>query len=334
MDKIDKQLLDIIQSRFPIEKRPFQILAKKLNLTEEKVISHLEKLKKEGIIRRLGAIFNSKSLGYVSTLLAMKVPFSKIEEVAGIVNTYSGVTHNYLRDYEFNLWFTLTSPSEEELKETIEEIKTKTGLSEPLLLPAVKLFKIRAEFNLIDSSVKSNLKIKSLDAECQKSLVEEKSYMFTDDEKKLIRMLQEDLPLVTQPFKVIAGEVGLTEEEVIAKIQEWAKKGTIRRFGAILRHREAGFRENAMVVWRVPAKHVEKVGKIMATFKEVSHCYERLTYPGWPYNLFTMIHGRTKEECEEVARKISKATDTKDFKLLYSTREFKKVSMKYFVERK
>lgn len=334
MDKIDKQLLDIVQSRFPIDKRPFQILAKKLNLTEEKVISHLERLKKEGIIRRIGAVFDSKSLGYVSTLLAMKVPRQKIKEVAEIVNTYSGVTHNYLRDYEYNLWFTLTSPSEEELKETIEEIKTKTGLSELLLLPAVKLFKIRAEFNLIDSSVKSNLKIKSLDAECQKSLVEEKSYTFTDDEKKLIRMLQEDLPLVTQPFKVIAGEVGLTEEEVIAKIQEWAKKGTIRRFGAILRHREAGFRENAMVVWRVPAKQVEKVGKIMATFKEVSHCYERLTYPGWPYNLFTMIHGRTKEECEEVARKISKATDTKDFKLLYSTREFKKVSMKYFVERK
>ena len=148
MDKIDKQLLDIIQSKFPIDKKPFYLLAQELDSTEEEITSRIGKLKKDGIIRRLGAVFNSKSLGYVSTLLAIKVPGQRIEEVANLINSYDGVTHNYLRNHDYNIWFTLTASSEKKLKSIIEEIKTKTGISDLLFLPATKLFKIGVKFDL------------------------------------------------------------------------------------------------------------------------------------------------------------------------------------------
>lgn len=152
----------------------------------------------------------------------------------------------------------------------------------------------------------------------------------TDIEKAVCRAVQGDIPLTPRPFLKLAQEVGISEEEFISKVQEFLDKGYIRRFGAALRHREAGITANGMGVWVVPPPERERVGRIMASFKEVTHCYERPSFEGWPYNLFTMIHGRTKEECLEVARRISEATGIKEYRLLFSYREFKKESMAYF----
>ncbi|MBI5181601.1 MAG: Lrp/AsnC family transcriptional regulator [Nitrospirae bacterium] len=152
----------------------------------------------------------------------------------------------------------------------------------------------------------------------------------TEKEKSLIRIVQGDMPITERPYKAIADSLGVTEEEVIAKIKEFREKGYIRRFGATLRHREAGIMANGMGIWIVSKEDVQRVGKIMASFKEVTHCYERPTFADWPYNVYTMIHGKTREDCEAIAKKISEATDIKDYKMLYSTKEFKKTSMKYF----
>ena len=151
-----------------------------------------------------------------------------------------------------------------------------------------------------------------------------------DIEKQICKEVQEDIPLTSRPFKELADKVGISEDELIAKVNEFLEKGYIRRFGAALRHRKAGITANGMGVWIVPEKDRERVGKIMASFREVSHCYERPLFEDWPYNLFTMIHGRTKEDCLEVARKISKATGIKEYNLLFSSQEFKKESMVYF----
>jgi len=323
VDKIDKQLLDIIQSGFPIVERPFQALAKELSLTEEEVIFRLNKLKREKIIRRIGAIFNSKSLGYVSTLLAMKIPEQRIEEVANIINGYNGVTHNYLRNYDYNLWFTLTASSEKKLHSIIEEIKNRTGISDLLYLPATKLFKIGVKFNLGRSAVGSRRSaVQKLETGTQKR-------KFTEREINLIKQIQDDISLCIRPFKEIADKIDVLEKDIIKKINEWEKTGVIRRFGAILRHKKVGFKFNAMGAWIVPEEKADELGMIMASFKEVSHCYERPTYPGWPYNLFTMIHGKSRKDCEEVADNISKVTGIDNYRLLYSTKEFKKVSVNY-----
>lgn len=152
----------------------------------------------------------------------------------------------------------------------------------------------------------------------------------TEKEKSLIRIVQGDMPITERPYKAIADSLGVTEEEVIAKIKEFREKGYIRRFGATLRHREAGIMANGMGIWIVSKEDVQRVGKIMASFKEVTHCYERPTFSDWPYNVYTMIHGKTRDDCEAVAKRISEATGIKDYKMLYSTKEFKKTSMKYF----
>jgi DNA-binding Lrp family transcriptional regulator len=152
----------------------------------------------------------------------------------------------------------------------------------------------------------------------------------TDLDKKIIKEIQTDISITPRPFLDIANKLNIPEEDILKKIEELIDNGYIRRFGATLRHRIAGINANAMSVWIVPEKEVNRVGEIIASFKEVTHCYERHTLPDWKYNLYAMIHSKTKDGCIEIARKISEKTGIKDFKLLFSTEEFKKTSMEYF----
>lgn len=149
-------------------------------------------------------------------------------------------------------------------------------------------------------------------------------------EKAIIRRLSEDLPLDSEPYKIIAEELGTSEEILLKKIKELHDKQIVRRVSGILYHRKSGYNANAMVVWIVPEDKVDNVGKTLSYFKEITHCYERPTFQDWPYNLFTMIHSETKEECENIIKKISEVINIKDYKVLYSTKELKKSSIKYF----
>ena len=156
--------------------------------------------------------------------------------------------------------------------------------------------------------------------------------MLSGLDKSIIRRVQEDLPLVPEPYKEIARELDITENELISKIKEFCRSGIIRRFGTIVNHRNVGFISNAMVVWIVPKKIINDVSKIMISFPQVSHCYQRPTFPEWPYNLFTMIHGKSNQECEKIVKEITASINIKDYNMLYSSKELKKVSMKYFIE--
>lgn len=154
--------------------------------------------------------------------------------------------------------------------------------------------------------------------------------MLTELDKQLVRELQKGLPLVSRPFKEIASRLKMTEEELIEKIRSFIEGGQIRRFGAAVRHQDLGFVSNAMVVWDVPEAKVAEVGPIMAGFEQVSHCYQRPRYPGWPYNLFTVVHGKSREECIQAAESLARATGLDKYRLLFSTAELKKSSMRYF----
>lgn len=148
MDEIDKKLLTLIQRELPIDKRPFQIIAESLSITEKEVLERIDNLKKEGLIRRIGGIFNSRKLGYTSTLCAAKVPPSKVDYVAKVINSYDEITHNYIREGIYNMWFTVITYSQDRLHNIIDEIKLNTGLDEIMSLPAVKLFKIKVALDL------------------------------------------------------------------------------------------------------------------------------------------------------------------------------------------
>ncbi len=154
--------------------------------------------------------------------------------------------------------------------------------------------------------------------------------MINELDKNIIRLIQGDLPVNKRPFAAPASQIGITEAEFIERVSALKRRGIIRRFGATLRHQEAGFRSNAMVAWQVPDARIEEVGKRLARFREVTHCYHRRTSQGWPYNLYTMIHGNSKEQCKKIAARMSEAVGTEQYSLLFSEKEFKKTSMQYF----
>jgi DNA-binding Lrp family transcriptional regulator len=369
MDTIDKKILNLIQNGFPIQERPFAVLADQIGLSEGETIHRIKELKKRGIIRRIGAIFDSRSLGYSSTLVAMRVPSPRIEEVAALVNCYPNVTHNYERDGEYNLWFTLIAESEERIRQIMGEIVGASGIQDILNLPAKNIFKIQVNFSFEEagsrefqevwgtewqtagigsSETKDDTVIKDgaslrLSEEARESFYEADSgnrrtlgetetrnrFSHTQQEINLIRWLQGDLSIEERPFGKMAGKVGVGEKTVLDMIRKMTERGIIRRFGAVLNHQEAGYKHNAMGVWQVPAR-VHEVGAVMASFPQVSHCYERPRWPQWSYNVYTMIHGHSKEECAAIAERISRATGVVGYKLLFSVREFKKTSMEYF----
>jgi DNA-binding Lrp family transcriptional regulator len=323
MNETDKRLLDIIQDDFPLIREPFEEIASLLHISPNDVIMRLKRLKNDSMIRRIGATLDSKKLGYCSTLCAMKVPHHRVDEVAQIVNEYIGVTHNYIRDHDYNMWFTITAKSQQKLRRTMEEIKEGSGINELIDLPAIRVFKIRVRFPMTDAiSGKIARRTQSGDQKIN----------LTEIDKDIIRGIQGDITLIRRPFDAIADKIGIEVTELLTKMQRMRDQDIMRRFGAIVRHRNLGFTANAMGAWIVPDDKAEEIGIKMAAFQQVSHCYQRPARPGWPYNMFTMIHGKSKEKCEEVAELMSENTGINNYRLLYSTRELKKISMKYFTE--
>ena len=152
--------------------------------------------------------------------------------------------------------------------------------------------------------------------------------MSEDKDIELIKHMQDGIPLTKTPYKDISVALGVTEQEIIDRTKKLLKEGKIRRLAASIAHRMIGINSNAMTVWKVPCNRVDECGKIMAAFEEVTHCYERPTFPDWEYNVFTMIHGYTDEECEDVIARIKQETGLNDYVILYSEKEFKKVGVR------
>jgi DNA-binding Lrp family transcriptional regulator len=154
--------------------------------------------------------------------------------------------------------------------------------------------------------------------------------MIDDKEKQVISLIQGDLPLDPAPFAVLAKRIGMSEAEFLERVRDLKRRGILRRFGATLRHQEAGFSSNAMVAWHVPEERIEVVGKILSRFREVTHCYQRRPQKDWKYNLYTMVHGSSRAQCYGIADRMSRSAEVSDYVLLFSEREFKKTSMEYF----
>lgn len=338
MDDLDRSLLNTVQTSFPIDARPYQVLAELTGTTEQEAWQRVQDFREEGIIRRLGGVFDSHRLGYKSTLCAAKVPEEKIQTLDDFLLSIPGVTHNYLRRHAFNMWFTLIAPSQCEVEIILDRIKAVLGTSEVYSLPATRLFKISVDFdfkyekNELESDTQQEKEHKLFFPGAWSNGRKPEPFPVDEQDKVLIRVLQGDLPGTFTPFADIAKELAWEEGTVLDRTQKLLEVGLIRRFGSVLRHQRAGYTANAMGVWLVPEEKVEEIGKVMATFHEVSHCYQRPTFWDWPYNLFTMIHGRSVKECQEVMERISQATGIQDHDMLFSQRELKKSSMQYFME--
>lgn len=325
MDAIDQVILNKIQVAFPLNPRPYQLIGEEVGITENEAWQRLNNLRKKGVIRRIGGIFDSRSLGYVSTLCAAELPEAKIPILAQLMQGITEITHNYLRNHpKYNLWFTIIAESQERLEEVLTIVQTALDSKKVYNLPAIEVFKIGVLFSLGSESIVTPNGGYSIPKQFPK-------YILTDKDKLLVKHLQEDLPTSLIPFSDLARELDMDERDVIANAQRLMDNSVMRRLGAILVHRKAGFTSNAMGVWIVPEEKVRETGAKMAEFQEVSHCYQRPVLPDWPYNLFTMIHGQSDQECQQIMANISEVTGVKDYALLFSYKELKKSSMRYFI---
>jgi len=329
VDHLDKRLLNIIQAEFPLVSRPFEALGRSLDLAEAEVIERSAHLKKRRVIRQISAIFDTRSLGYRSSLVAMRVAPERVDEAAAVVNSHPGVSHNYRRNHAFNLWFTLAVPPTGDLERTVQLLHAMVGAESARILPTLRLYKIGLQLDMEGNSGAERVESGSVGyAESDRPAAGRAGLRSIDI--AAIRQLQEDIPLIPEPYEPMADRMGISEDALFGLAASLRSQGYLRRMAAVLYHREAGFHANAMSVWVVPPERVDEVGQIMASFKGVSHCYLRPTYPDWPYSIFTMVHGQRSADCQEIISAISQATGIAEYALLYSTKEYKKVRLKYF----
>ena len=328
-DPTDIKLLELLQVSVPVTERPFEDIGRQIGISEEQTLASIQRLKTAKVIRQISAIFDTRSLGYASSLVAAQVDPARVDEAAAIISRHPGVSHNYLRNHTFNLWYTIAvSPlSKLGLEKTVELLHRQSGAISTRLLPTLKLFKIGVKFDLGGDSRPDDL-----DAPSYTEKSHAKDTALTAAEIEFVRMLQRDLPITPTPFVDYAKGLGLTLPALQAMHRRFLDSGKMRRFAAVLHHRQAGFSANAMGIWAVPGDdaEIERVGALMAGFRAVSHCYRRPSYPDWPYNIFTMVHGKSAEECDQTLAAIAEKTGIRDHDALYSTKEYKKVRVRYF----
>lgn len=331
-DPLDAALLGALQDTIPLVERPFHAMADRLGWAEDEVLARTARLKADGVIRQISAIFDTRSLGYASSLVAARIDPAHVDVAAAVINRHPGVSHNYLRNHDYNLWYTIAVPptSPLGLDGTVAALHRLSGAEATRLLPTVKLFKIGVRFDMGEESAPAAT------TGTNKFFSEDdrgEARALTAVEREFVRLMQKDLPIVADPFAEVADELGIPFTALQEMHAAFLASGRMRRFSAVLHHRKAGFRANAMGVWAGPRDddaELDRLGRIMAGFKAVSHCYQRPSYPDWPFNLFTMVHGKSTGDCETVLAEIAAATGICHRDALYSSVEYKKVRVRYF----
>jgi siroheme decarboxylase len=331
LDDLDRELLNAVQWDFPLEARPFAVLADRLGVDEPTVRDRVAKVKESGVLRQLSAIFDTRALGYSSALVAAKVDPEHIDDAAAMISEHPGVSHNYKRNHDYNLWYTVAVPPGESLDEHIDVLHRESGSRVTRTLPTIKLYKIGVKLDMTGKTA-ADAKVTVLEHERPERKAEMPAPDLSELELATIRVVQHELANVERPFAVYAEQIGggVTESDVLAVLRSLKERKLMRRFAAVMNHRSAGFKANAMGVWAVPEDRLDEIGPQMAGFAAVSHCYRRPTYGDWPYSVFTMVHGRTARDCEATIEAIRSETGVDEFCLLWSVKEYKKVRLEYF----
>jgi len=325
LDDMDKRLLNLVQAEFPLAGEPFAALGLQLGMDAIEVIHRIENLKADGIVRYIGPLFDAGSLGYQSTLVAMRVAEHRLNGAAQVIVEHPGISHGYQREHRLNLWLTLALPSGRDMDREARRLSGFMSAEEVFNLPALKLFKLRAYFDATGGSMPAP------NTAAARGVASDQSPDLMPMDRAVINELQQDLPLVARPFDSMSECLGVDTVEFLACCQALLRRGVMHRYSASVTHTSLGLAGNAMVCWTAPSDMVEAAGQRLAALSEVSHCYERRSDPLWSYNLYAMIHGRTREDCRETTREVSHRCGLTDYVMLFSSREIKKTRVKYLV---
>jgi siroheme decarboxylase len=328
LDDLDRRLLNLMQGSFPIAPRPYEHVAALAGIAEGDVMSRVQRLLDKRIIRQVTPIFDTRALGYSSMLVAAKVDPENPHRAAAVINEHPGVSHNYLRNHDFNLWFTIATEPDSRLglQGTLEVLAREAGAESVRQLPTLKLFKIR-----MDLEMEGDTQALAGAVEAQEP-IELEPQPYDERDIAVIRALQGDMPVVPEPYAPAAAALGMPQPAFLEHLAAMQQRGLLRRVAAILFHRRAGFSANGMGVWQVPDEQIADIGRRMAAVRGISHCYQRPTYADWPYSVFTMAHGRSKQECDAVLDAIAQKTGIRERATLYSSTEFKKIRLLYFTD--
>ena len=318
-DARENEIIRAVQHGVPFSERPFDELGRQVGVPEAQVIELLAKWQEHGILREISAILEGSALGHESALVAGSVPEPGLAAVVEAVNAHPTVTHNYLRDHDYTLWYTIAAPVEVGLDAMIGALSRQTGI-EFRALRRTATYKIGVNFDLRTHQNRTEAAPISSPAEVER----------TDEAIVFFRALQTRAPIVERPFDELARQHGVEAEALLA----FGRKhlgGAIRRYVGTLRHRKLGVRANAMIVWNVPPDGLDAAGATLARAPEVSHCYARNAIAGFSYTLYSMIHGPDLRDCERVAARLSDETGVGDYRLLVSLEEYKKTRLRYFL---
>ncbi|MFB3879755.1 MAG: hypothetical protein ACE149_00755 [Armatimonadota bacterium] len=316
----DKRLLTLAQRRLPIEPRPFRALGEAAGLTEDSVIARLRSLKDKGFVRKVGPVFEPAALGLASELGAARVAPDHLDRAGASVAAWPEVTHCYGREHEVNLWFAGVAPSPAWFASAAEQVARMPGVQGVWRLPTVRRFKIEVIFELTPVAPMHNATSRPHPDSSTPRLL---------DSPPFLRALQSDLPLSPEPFRELAEKNGLQQEHVIETLAALVGSGAIRRYGALVSHRRLGFTANAMLVMQAQQDRIEQAGARLAQSPHVSHCYQRPPFPGFPYNLYAMVHGRARGEVTAVAAQLAQSVGIGDWQALFSTAEYRKSAPDY-----
>ena len=324
---VEKKTLTRLQRGIEPVSRPFQ----NLDIPEADILALLRRTEEDGLLRRFGGVFDARRLGYKSVLCALDILPEQMESKAAIISAHPGVTHCYERLSLYGsgnyprLWFTLAM-LHEEFDQGLAALRAQLDPCTLFDLPALRRFKIDVVFDLQTRS--RDEVFPGLDPSAVPSQ-EETFRTFSAEEKALVSALDQQIPLTERPFAALAEKLGQAEDDLLATLKAWKEQGVLRRIGAILYHREAGFKANAMCVWPVDGD-IAGAGRRVAARSEVTHCYQRPRLETFPFDLYAMIHTGSWDETRALFKDISFACGLEDGELFASGREFKKDSMKYF----
>lgn len=330
LDEADKRLMNLLQSSFPLDPEPYALIATEAEMEPDDVLSRTRRLLEKRIIREITPIFDTRALGYDSMLVAARVDGEHSHRPAAVVNAHPGVSHNYLRTHEFNLWFTIAVPPDSELglDGTLEALMRETGAESMRKLPTLTLFKINMNLEMEKGTAALAA---AVDAAPPREL---EPQPYDERDVAVVRATQGPMEPVERPFDAAAAQLGIGAEELLEHLRGMVDRKLLRRVAALLHHRRAGFSANGMGVWKVPESETIETGRRMAAFRGVSHCYRRPTYEDWPYSIFTMAHGRSKRECDAILDSIAGecGIGPEDRATLYSSTEYKKIRLHYFTD--